>query len=170
MKIILIAGKSGSGKTEAAHIIKKNLPKTVISNFSKYIKLFAMEMTDWDGSDTNKPRTFLQQMGDTLRNIDESFLPKRILEDTEVYKQYYDNLVICDVRLPEEIDYIKNNSSYDVITILIKSNENNKLTQEQKEHHTENDFLNYSNYDYVIENHYDNQFEQDILNIIEGMK
>ena len=35
-----------------------------------------MEMLDWDGSDENKPRSFLQEMGDTLRSINKNFLTR----------------------------------------------------------------------------------------------
>ena len=40
------------------------LNNTVITGLSKYIKLFALELTDWDRRDFNKPRTYLQDMGD----------------------------------------------------------------------------------------------------------
>jgi len=164
MKIFLIAGKSGSGKTEAAKLIKKNLDKTVVTNFSKYIKLFALEMTDWDGSDQNKPRTFLQQMGDRLRKIDKYFLPKRIMEDILIYEQDYDYLVICDVRMLDEINYIKEHNE-GVVTIMIEGKSSNKLSLEEQNHCTENEFMNYD-YDYVIKNNYDDNFEKDILEII----
>ncbi len=171
MKIFLIAGKSGSGKTEAAYIIKDALSKTVVTNLSKYIKIFALEMTEWDGDDHNKPRTFLQHMGDKLREIDKNFLTKRLLEDTEIYKQYYDNIVVCDIRLKEEIEYIKNNTNNEVITILVKSNRlNDKLTDEEHNHKTENEFLEYDKYDYIVENNYDDKFKKEIDKIIERVK
>ena len=171
MKIFLIAGKSGSGKTEAAYIIKDALSKTVVTNLSKYIKIFALEMTEWDGDDHNKPRTFLQHMGDKLREIDKNFLTKRLLEDTEIYKQYYDNIVVCDIRLKEEIEYIKNNTNNEVITILVKSNRlNDKLTDEEHNHKTENEFLEYDKYDYIVENNYDDNFKKEIDKIIERVK
>ena len=62
------------------------------------IKLFTLELTDWDGDDSNKPREFLQNMGDKLRAIDEDFLTKRILEDIEVYKREDGkDIAICDL-------------------------------------------------------------------------
>ena len=171
MKIILIAGKSGSGKTEAAYLIKEDLPKTVVTNLSKYIKIFALEMTEWNGDDHNKPRTFLQHMGDELRSIDQNFLTKRLLEDIKLYEKYYENVVVCDVRLKSEIEYIKNNTSNEVITILVKSNRlNDSMNESEHNHITENEFLSYDKYDYVIENNYDDNFKKQIDKIIEGMK
>ena len=110
MKVILISGHAGSGKNEVANILKKYLKNTVITNFSKYIKLFALEFSDWDGRDITKPRTFLQNMGDKLRAIDENFLTNRMFEDFKVYESNFDYVIVSDVRLVHELEYIKNNS------------------------------------------------------------
>ena len=110
MKVYLIAGKAGSGKNEVARIIQEYEDKTIVTGLSKYIKLFAMEMTDWKGQDLDKPRAFLQNMGDTLRGIDEDFLIKRMVEDFKVYEiSGIENVVISDVRLVHEVEYFKNN-------------------------------------------------------------
>ena len=45
-KVFLIAGKAGCGKNEVANIIKEELPNTVITAFSKYIKLFAYFLSE----------------------------------------------------------------------------------------------------------------------------
>ena len=42
MRVFLISGKAGCGKNEVANIIKEELPNTVITAFSKYIKLFKL--------------------------------------------------------------------------------------------------------------------------------
>lgn len=166
MKVILIAGKAGSGKNEVASMLKKYLPNTVITSFSKYIKLFALEFTDWDGRDINKPREFLQTMGDTLRSIDQNFLIKRILEDFKVYEKSFDNVIISDVRLPYELEYIKQNCGYDVITIRVNATKSMRtLTESEKKHHTELEFDNYNKFDYVINNHFDKNLEKDVNEI-----
>jgi len=50
MKLVLIAGKARSGKTQIAKMLKKLLQdrnmKVAITEYSKYIKLFAKELTD----------------------------------------------------------------------------------------------------------------------------
>ena len=171
MRIFLISGKAGSGKNETANVISDLLGNTVITSFSKYIKLFAMEMTDWDGNEDNKPRTFLQEMGDTLRGIDENFLTKRVLEDIRVYGKYYDNVVISDVRLLNEIEYFKSNSIYDVITIRVNSVESRrKLAEEEKKHITELELDNYDGFDFVIDNNFDDDLEKKIKLFLEGLK
>ena len=172
MRIFLVAGKAGCGKNEVANIIKDTLGNSVVTSFSKYIKLFTLELTDWDGRDITKPREYLQNMGDKLRAINEDFLTKRILEDIEVYeKEGITNVIVSDVRLVHEIEYFKNKSEYDVITIRVNcSNSVRNLTDIEKEHHTETALDTYQGFDYVIENKYDKTLEKQIKEILEGMK
>ncbi len=171
MKVFLISGKSGSGKNEVANIIKKNLENSVITGFSKYIKLFALEFTDWDGRDITKPRAFLQTMGDSLRSIDENFLINRIIEDFKVYETKFDNVIISDVRLPHELEYIKNNSNYEVITIRVNSTKSMRdLKENEKNHHTELELDDYQKFDFIINNNFDENLEKDVIKIIERMK
>lgn len=172
MKVFLIAGKAGSGKNEVANIIKEELPNTVITAFSKYIKLFTLELTDWDGDDSNKPREFLQNMGDKLRAIDEDFLTKRILEDIELYKREgISNVVISDVRLVNEIEYFKKIYNIEVIAIRVNSNTSmRELTDREKLHHTELALDNYNKFDYIIDNKFDDNLKIQVKEILEGMK
>lgn len=167
MNIYLICGKAGSGKTKIAHLIKEQIPQSIISNLSKYIKLFALEMTNWDGNDENKPRTFLQNMGDKLRALDEYFLPKRMTEDIEIYKEYYNTLIISDVRLIKEIEYFKNNPNLHVTTIYVKSPKSYRnLTLQEQHHLTETELDTYNKFDYIIENDENHNIEEIIKTII----
>ena len=108
MKIFLVGGKSGSGKGEVAKLIKEfyiyKLEESVITEFSKYLKLYATELTEWDGNPATKPREYLQNIGDLVRSMDSNFLISRMIEDIEVYKNYVQNVIISDVRFPKEID------------------------------------------------------------------
>ena len=172
MKIFLIAGKAGCGKNEVANIIKDNLKNTVVTAFSKYIKLFTLELTEWDGRDITKPREYLQNMGDKLRAIDENFLTKRILEDIEVYKREgINNVVISDVRLVYELEYFKNLKEFDVVAIRINCDRNvRKLTDIEKMHHTEIALDTYQGFDYVIYNDMSKKLEKEVKQLLEGMK
>ena len=166
MRIFLISGKAGSGKNEVANILRDNLKNSVITSFSKYIKLFALEFTDWDGRDITKPREFLQNMGDTLRGIDQNFLITRLIEDFKVYETKFDNVIISDVRLPHELEYIKENSGYEVITIRVNSNSSaRKLNGKEMKHHTELDLDNYDKFNYIIENKFDDTLECNVKSI-----
>ena len=174
MKIILLAGKAFSGKSMVAHLLKNKFEqlkmRTVITEYSKYIKLYAKEMLGVKETD-EKPRKFLQEMGTYIREniFDENFFVNRMLEDLKVYEKYFDIVVISDVRLKNEIEEMKK-SPYSVLTIYIESQRENTLTEEEKKHITEHELENYQNFDYRIK--LENQ--EDILKfakqIIEGEK
>lgn len=172
MKLFLIAGKAGSGKNEVAKIIKEYFPFTVVTAFSKYIKLYSLELTNWDGQDATKPRAFLQSMGDKLRAIDEDFLTKRVKEDLEVYRlEGIENVVISDVRLIHEIDYFKKRKDIDVITIRVNCDYcHRSLNPEEKKHHTETELDDYGFFDYVIENKFDENLKKEVIEILKGLK
>ena len=172
MRVFLIAGKAGSGKNEVAIHIEEELENTVITSFSKYIKLFTLELTDWDGRDITKPRVELQNMGDKLRAIDKDFLTKRLLEDIEVYKREgISNVVISDVRLVNEIEYFKKQDEIEVITIRVNcDNSRRNLTDIEKKHITETELDNYDGFDYIIENKFNEELEIQIDKMLEGMK
>ena len=172
MRIFLIAGKAGSGKNEVAKIIQDKLDKTVITSFSKYIKLFALELSNWNGKEEDKPREFLQNMGDTLRAIDEDFMTKRLFDDMKVYEKVgIKNVIISDVRLVHEIEYFTKLKDCEVISLRINANKfKRNLTESEKLHHTELELDNYEKFDYVINNLFDENLEVEVDKILEGMK
>ena len=155
MKIFLICGKAQSGKNEVANIIKEYYnnvqQKSVITGFSKYIKLFAKEVLDWDGKEETKPRDFLQNIGEVSRDIiDNNIFVDRMLDDLLIYQRLVDNVIICDIRLKNEIFWIKLNFK-DVYVIRVNKNTNN-LNEIQKNHNTEIALDKYKKYDYIIDN------------------
>ena len=157
-KIFIAAGKANSGKDTTCELINnyvklKNL-KSVNLQFSSYIKMYAKEITNWNGNDDTKPRSLLQELGtDVIRkNINEDFFINRIIEDIKVYSYYFDVITISDARFPKELDSIKNNFK-DVYKINIKRpNFENNLNDVQRSHVTETALDNYNDYDYVVVN------------------
>lgn len=152
--IFLICGKAESGKNLVAKFISdyykdKNI---VITSYSKYIKLYAKELSNWDGLDENKPRTLLQNIGSLVRdNIHyKDFFVKRMLEDIKVYQYYNNDVIISDVRLPNEIEDIKN--TFNNVYAIKVNKENNSLNDKQKNHITELALDDYEEFDYVINN------------------
>ena len=85
MKIFLVGGKAGSGKGEVAKLIKEyyiyKLENCVITEYSKYLKIFAKELTDWDGNPNTKPRKYLQELGDKIRKLDNKFFINKMIDD-----------------------------------------------------------------------------------------
>lgn len=169
MKIIIISGKARSGKNEIASILKNKLKeKTIIISYASYLKEYAKEIIGWDGNEESKPRTFLQQIGDLVKEIDSDFLINRIIEDIEVYKNYFTNIIISDARFVNEIEKIKNKYE-EVITIHVEGLDSD-LTEEQKKHNTETSLDEYNNYDFIIKNDGDlYSLENKINNILEEL-
>lgn len=172
MKIFIIGGKSGCGKTKLAQMIKdfydKQGKKSVITEFSKYIKLFAKEMVNWDYNEP-KPRKFLQDMGMFIRkNIDNNFLINRMKQDLLVYEKYYDNVIISDARFIDEIESIKKDNPNTYTIHLINEKENN-LSNDEKNHISETSLDDYIA-DYNIEINSLEELQVEIENILEEVK
>lgn len=176
MKVILIAGSAGSGKTYLGKKIVENAKRQGLlalqTEYSKYIKMYASEIIGYDGSNENKPRTFLQNVGSYIRKElkDEMFFIRRMLEDFRLYERRFDIVVISDVRLLLEIEKMIE-SPYDVTTVLVRNEQPNKvLTEEEKNHVTENEFRNYLDYDYIINNKEEGIVENAARTILEELK
>ncbi len=155
--IFIISGKAKAGKDTTANYIKmyansKNF-KTINLQFSSYIKMYAKNISNWDGSENNKPRVLLQDLGENIRkNINEYFFIKRIYEDILVYSNYYDIITISDARLPEELDIIKEYFPKAIKLHIIRPNFNPYKSEEEKNHPTELALDNYKNFEHIIMN------------------
>lgn len=173
MRIFLIAGKAGSGKGEIAKLIKEyyiyKIKDCAITSYSKYIKSFATELTDWDGYSSNKPRDFMQKNGDIIRSIYPDYFTSRMIQDIQIYEKYVNTLVISDVRLPEEIDRIKDN--YDDVYSIYVINQfgESNLTIEQQSHKTETALEEYDDFDCIIANDTLNELKDKIFKFLEGL-
>ena len=168
-KIYMISGKAGTGKNTISSIIKEFYGDNAIEiSFSYYIKDYAKRISNWDGSEDTKPRELLQQLGIELvrNNIDPMFFINRTLQDIKVFSYFYDVIIISGGRLVEELETIKKNYP-NSISIGVISNNENKLTESEKNHFTEVALDNYNNYDYVINNNDSIEvLKNDVLNIL----
>ncbi len=173
MKVYLVAGKAGSGKGEVAKIIKEyylgNGKKVLITQFSKYLKMYATEILDWHGEEP-KPRKFLQDLGVTIReNMDMPFmLINRLIEDLKIYSLYYDVVIISDVRYPEEIEKIKEVYKNAASIYVINQFAPSELSLEEQQHITETALENYANFDITLTNDNINVLDNRVINFIES--
>lgn len=168
MKVYLIAGRARSGKTQTAKILKKLLEKenrkVVITEYSKYIKLFAKDFLGWDMISEPKPRAFLQEMGEYVRRLNkDTYFTERMKEDLNIYSHFMDDVIISDVRMPKEIDALK--SFHPVKIMVINDYANYDLTNREANHETEHALDNYEEFDYMIKN----KNEKEITEILEQM-
>ena len=174
MKIFLVAGSAGSGKGEVAKLIKEyyiyKLENCIITEYSKYLKMFAKELTDWDGNPNTKPRKYLQELGDKIRSVDSKYFINNMLEDLRIYEELVNNVIIADVRMPEEIEDIKLN--YDNVYAIYVVNQHSKsnLTIEEQAHITETSLENYDEFDYVLANDDINTLKDKVFKYLEGLK
>lgn len=174
MKIFVVGGKSGSGKNEVARTIEEFYTyrklKCVTTEFSKYIKLYAKEMTNWDGVSQNKPRKFLQSFGGRLRKFDPDFLINRMIEDMAIYEDIYDIVIISDARMPREFEKMKDNFS-DVTNILVINQfSKSKLSLEEQSDITETALEDYEGFDYIIANDDLKLTKEKVFKILEGLE
>lgn len=174
MRIFLIAGKAGSGKNEVAKLIKEyyiyKLEECAITSYSKYIKNFALELTNWDGNENNKPRDFMQNLGDEMRESDPNFLVSNMIKDITIYQKYVENLVISDVRMPNEIEEIKNSFDNVYSFYIVNQFSSSKLTVKQQSHVTEIALENYTDFDYIIANDDLSKLKEKIFAILDKVK
>ncbi len=153
--IFLLSGKAQVGKDTIAQMIAKKCEeetlKTITLQISFYIKEYAKRISDWDGSEETKPRKFLQTLGtDIIRNkIDDQLFIRRTNEDIKVYLNFFDVIIISDIRLVDEIEKIKKAHEIKVINIHILRDTNIKIN---KKHLTEQGLDDYQDYDYLINN------------------
>ena len=173
MKVYLISGAARNGKDTTGDYIEKEYnkinKKVCRSQISKYIKMYAKDYFGWDGREETKPRELLQTLGtDVIREKlnKPSFFVDRTIEDIEILSNFFDVMIITDVRFPIEIDKIKETYS-DVVSINIKRvNFDTELTSKQQAHKTEIALNNYENFDYKIINDTLDGLEKDVIDIV----
>ncbi len=173
MRLFIIGGKANVGKNTLAKYIKeyydKNNEKSIITEYSKYIKLISNEMIDWIDK-KNKPRKFLQDLGEEYRKIIDPYVfINRMKEDILVLQKYYQNIIICDARLIPELTLMKTKYS-NCYTIHLISNKDNKLSFEEKNHITETELENYKDFDYELCNDNFDKLKEELYKILDNIK
>lgn len=160
--LYLIGGKARHGKDSLADMMQKEFEargmKVARNQISKTIKNYVKDYFDWDGSEENKPRKLLQELGtDIIRvklNKPELFI-NRVIEDTLVLEEFFDVLIISDIRFSDE--FIKISKAYpNAKKILIeRPNYQSVLDAKEQKHATETGLDDYHDYDYIVNNDQD---------------
>jgi dephospho-CoA kinase len=174
MRIFLIAGKSGSGKNEVAKYIKEyyiyKLEESVITSYSKYIKSFAKELTDWDGNSETKPRKFLQDIGREIRKQDPKYFTRRMIEDIDIYNKHVQNVIIDDVRMPLEISEMRDNYDNVYALYIVNQFSPSKLSVSEQADITETALENYNDFDVTIANDDQKTLKDKVFKFLEGIE
>ena len=172
MKIYLVCGKAHSGKNTASSIMKEYLESKNIRvceiGITRTIKGYVKDYFGWDGNEDTKPRKLLQDLGNTIREKDKYFHINRLCEDIDNLKNLFDVFIVNDIRLPLEIEEIKNR--FDNVTSIGIEMENyvSPLSIEEASDITEHALESYDKYDYKIINKNIEELRQDVINMLEG--
>jgi len=153
MHIILISGKAQHGKNQSAEILKQKLElknnKVLITAYADLVKFVASNIFNWNGEKNETGRTLLQYIGtDVIRTQKPNYWVDFIIDILTMFKNEWDYVLIPDVRFINEIT--RYGEEWDTTTVRInRSNFENNLTIEQKNHPSETELDNF-NFDYVI--------------------
>ena len=145
MKIYLICGKARSGKDTVASIIEKELSdtnKVCRIGLTRTLKGYVKDYFGWDGNESTKPRTLLQDMGQDLVKDNPNFHIDRLCEDINALSKYFDVFIVSDVRLIHEIEELRDR--FDNVTVIgvLKKDYVSPLTEVESNHITETTCLN----------------------------
>lgn len=156
-RIIGISGKAGAGKDTLAKYLLLNLGNFKIVHFADLLKLGVQQLCGLDSWATNTQegkmstipwlgitvRELLQKFGTAVREgVHPDFWVKALLN-----KNIEENIIIADVRFPNEAEAIKNAGG-----ILIRVERKNAGAGD---HISETALDNYNKWDIVIKNDYD---------------
>lgn len=159
MKIYIIGGKAKCGKTTFSKFLKEELKnygyKPCVMHLTQPLYGYAENYFEWNQHINEKPREFLQRMGiEVIKQKlgKKTFLLDRTNEDIEILSEFFDTFIIADGRLKDEFEYFKNNY-HDVTAIKLERDDFDAgLSDTEKNHITEVDLDNYTNFDYTIKN------------------
>jgi len=164
MKIILISGKSASGKDTFAKILSNKLidqnKKVMIAHFADLVKFYATQYYNWNGEKDEAGRALLQKIGTTImRGYNDRYwgdIIGQLIAGISPYNDF-DICLIPDWRFYSEFDAITDYCN-DVITVRINRKDENgnyyinpSMTHEQIWHQSEIELDNF-NFEWIIEN------------------
>lgn len=154
-KIILISGKSGSGKDTFANSIKWKLEtegqRVAITRYASHIKKMMTEIYGWNGIKDEWGRNKLQTLGtDIIREKFglEDFHVSRTCEEIQFTSDDFDYYLIPDCRFPNEIEVpIQIFGKDKVFPIqIVRLNYDSGLTKEAQNHPSETSLDNYNGF------------------------
>ena len=159
MKIYLLAGKAGSGKDLMGRYMKTQYDfaghNACILHITTPLYEYARNYFSGNGNMAEKPREFLQEMGIEViqKQLGKKyFLLDRLCEDVDILKNFFDVFIITDGRLLFEFEELKRRFPSIKIIHVIRDNYENELTEQEKQHVTETEMEDYTDYDYIVRN------------------
>lgn len=170
MKILMISGKSGSGKDTFANIMREKLEKSnkkcITLHYADLVKYYLKQYYNWDGVKDEKGRTLLQQLGtNKVRAKFPDYWAETIAKFLAAIPDDFDCAFIPDARFPNEIEVVKQYNP-NALSIRIERYDeegnnyiNPAFTQEQLIHPSETSLDDYEDFDYIVNNYDLTEFE-----------
>lgn len=174
MKVFVIGGTAKSGKNTFGNYLREELKtygyKPCVMHLTEPLYSYARNYFSWNENSDEKPREFLQKMG--IEIIKEKmhkpqFLINRTCEDIEILSNFFDVFIITDARLIMEFEEFRKRFDDVVVIKISRNNYDNGLSEEEKNHITETELLDYKKYDYEIENNNFDALKNEAHKIIE---
>ena len=155
MRVICISGQAGAGKDTVGKVIADKLAEQgytpLITHQADLLKYICTSYFDWDGVKDEAGRSLLQYVGtDVVRKNRPDFWVDFLISMFDLFSENWDCAIIPDCRFPNEISRFKE-AGYKTIHIHVERDFESGLTEEQRNHPSEN-ALNEVTPDYVINN------------------
>lgn len=162
-KVILISGKSGSGKDTFAKFLQtyleQNNQRILVIHFADMVKEYAKLYYKWNGEKDINGRQLLQQMGtNEVRAVFENYWADLVAQFIRATQDDWDYALIPDLRFLNELKRVKKFNHNKCVSVRIRRYtddgeiwENDLLTEEQRQHPSETDLDDYD-LDWYIDN------------------
>lgn len=157
MKVLIVSGKAGSGKSffadQLQHMYEKVYGLRVAQlAFADPLKMVAKNLYGWDGEKGESGRHLLQELGtDIVQQNNILCWTNCIIEIMKGLETEFDLFIISDARFAHEIDHTKDSLPLaDIITVRIEGK--TSLAGEASEHSSETDLD-----EYVFDYHFPNR-------------
>lgn len=149
MKIVIFNGRGGCGKTTAQSFVKQwGKQYFHLFHFTSIINLVKnrAEYLGWKDDKSEKGRKFLCDLKNIIAEYNDApfqaILNDISLKDSQGYELYF-----VDMRQKEDIERLKKETNYDIITVLV-----DRKTDIESYGNEADDNVMDCNYDYVIDN------------------
>lgn len=171
MEIIVISGKSGSGKDTFANFMRAKLEaagcKCVTAHFADLVKHYADIYYEWNGEKDAYGRQLLQELGtNKVREKFPNYWAEAIAKFLAAVPNDFDCAFVPDARFENEIEIVKQYNPQTKVIRIERYNADNShylnpsLTLEQHEHPSEIALDTYEDWDYIVENHSIEELEE----------
>ena len=161
MQIILVSGKSNSGKGTLAvqleNLLKIKNKHVIRCSLSTYIRKLAKDDFYWNGIDTLESRIFMGEVYRAGTDFYPYHMARRVWErDIEPFSRTYKVAIVESFREKVNYEYFKilldNKIINKIITIRVVRPNFNAIQNEEHENHVSESDLDDFEFDYIIEN------------------